>query len=374
MKKLLIISFSPISRDPRVLRQIEILSGIYDVEVMGFGPDPCDNRVRFTEIEGLSTYSPVWKIRGGIKLLAGWFESFYWNTPWISAAKNMLDGKKPNAVIANDLSALPIALTLEVPVLYDAHEYSPREHEECFKWRLFFQQYSHYLCKTYLPKVTSMITVCEGIRDEYFRRYGVSAQVVRNAPPWQNPEFRKTDPNRIRLIHHGAAHKSRQIELMIDMISLLDERFFLDLMLVGDCSYLASLRKRAAASKRIRFIDPVNTNRICDKLREYDVGVYLLKPINFNYAHALPNKFFEFIQAGLALAIGPSIEMKAVVRDYSCGVVADSFDAAVFAKKLNSLTANEVDSFKRASIRASKYLGFEHDADILNNLVSQLIN
>ena len=32
-------------------------------------------------------------------------------------------------------------------------------------------------------------------------------------------------------------------------------------------------------------------------INQFDLGVYLLPPVNFNSAHALPNKFFEFIQA-----------------------------------------------------------------------------
>jgi len=373
-KKLMIISFSTISRDPRVLRQIEVLSESYDLEVVGFGPDPDDDRISFLDVGLLESASPLWKIGGAVRLLARQFDAFYWKTPWVASARNLISGRRPDAVIANDISALPIAFDLGVPVLYDAHEYSPREYEESLKWRVFFRRYSHYMCSMYLPKVAAMTTVCEGIRDEYHRSYGVQAEVVHNAPFWKDPRFRATDPEHIRLIHHGAADKSRQIESMIDMVSLLDDRFSLSLMLVGGGSYLESLKSRARGKERIEFVEPVKTGDICRVIGEYDIGVYLLRPTNFNNAHALPNKFFEFIQAGLALAIGPSMEMKALVEKYDCGVFSDSFEFSSLARCLNELNADDIDELKKASIVAAKSLGFESDANVLRDAVSRIVN
>ena len=373
MNKLMIISFSVISRDPRVLRQIEVLADNYDLEVVGFGPDPGDSRVSFVNIDTMDSYSATWKILGAFRLLSSQFESFYWNIPWVMSAKRVLEGRHPVAVIANDISALPLAFDFNVPVLYDAHEYSPREYEESLKWRIFFQRYHLYVCEKYLPQVASMTTVCKGIRDEYHKIYGVCADIVHNAPFWKRPKFRSTASDQIKLIHHGAADKARQIDLMIDMMDFLDDRFSLSLMLVGEGRYLESLKRKAQRNGRIRFLDPVKTEDICDVIAEYDVGVYILKPTNFNNAHALPNKFFEFIQAGLALAIGPSPEMKAIVEEHGCGVVSDSFDPAALAEKLNRLSTEDIDRLKEASIAASRVLGFESDAEVLRKSVYHVV-
>ena len=39
-KKLLIISFSPIARDARVLKQVRLFTPKYEVTTCGFGPAP----------------------------------------------------------------------------------------------------------------------------------------------------------------------------------------------------------------------------------------------------------------------------------------------------------------------------------------------
>jgi hypothetical protein len=60
--------------------------------------------------------------------------------------------------------------------------------------------------------------------------------------------------------------------------------------------------------------------------------------MTFNLKYILPNKFFEFIQARLAVAIGPSVEMKRLVKEWDCGIVAANFEAKSMAAEINRLT------------------------------------
>ncbi len=161
---------------------------------------------------------------------------------------------------------------------------------------------------------------------------------------------------------------------MIDMMALLDERFSLDLMLIEvEPCYIDELRQRAGSDPRIRFLPPVAMESICRTLNDYDVGVYLLRPDNFNHRHALPNKFFEFVQARLAVAIGPSPEMKALVDRFRCGLVARSFDVADLAESLRNLTSDELQRLKVASHFAAAELSFEHDGARLKAEVEWLL-
>ena len=77
-----------------------------------------------------------------------------------------------------------------------------------------------------------MTTVCHGIAKEYQKNFGVSAGVVYNAPKYQPISPIKSQEDKIRLVHHGVALESRCIELMIEMVSYLDDRFTLDFYLV----------------------------------------------------------------------------------------------------------------------------------------------
>lgn len=162
---------------------------------------------------------------------------------------------------------------------------------------------------------------------------------------------------------------------MIEMMNYLDERFTLDFMLMEtNQSYLAELKLLATTNSRIAFIPSVPMEAICNTINAYDMGVYILPPINFNHEYALPNKFFEFIQASLAIAIGPSPEMASLVNKYTLGVVADSFEPAALAKALNKLSADDILKYKQAAFDAAKELNAENEGLYLIAEIKRLCN
>lgn len=373
MRNLAIVSFSPVARDPRVTRQIEALKDNYNLTVIGFGAVPDCKEISFVPIDPGVSKSVARKLHWALDLFGRRFESYYWHLPWVIQTRHVLAQISPDGVIANDVDALPVSLSIGAPVLCDAHEYAPRQFEDSLRWRIFFQKYKDHLCKTYLPRASAMTTVCAGISEEYRRCYGVSSRVVHNSPLWQCPVFRAVKADRINIIHHGVASRSRHLEQMIDMVAHLDDKFHLDMMLVGEGLYLEELKKRAESNQRIRFLPPVPLADICTTLSRYDIGLYLLKPVNFNYMHSLPNKFFEFVQAGLAVAIGPSPEMKSIADKYGFGVISDVFEPKELAKKLNELLVGDINRLKAASVVASRELAFEADAQIIREEVNRIV-
>lgn len=357
------------------MRQVQLLESVCNLTVAGFGAKPEAN-IRFVELRRQQQRANLFrKLLWALKLLLGRAESYYWNQYEVVMAADLLRDTAPDLVIANDLPALPLALRLAKgkPVIYDAHEYSPRENEERWVWRLLFGRYNDALCRRYLPKVSSMLTVCQGIADEYAQNYGVRPLVVHNAPQKQSLSPSPLSGQSIRMIHHGVASRSRQLELMIEMMGHLDQRFTMDLMLVeGEAAYMQFLRQKAQHDPRIRFVEPVPMPQICERTNGYDLGLFFLPPNSFNYRYALPNKFFEFVQARLAIAIGPSPEMAALVHKYECGMVAESFEPLALAHMLQNLDPASLASLKAASHHAADELCFEQAGPIILSEVRRL--
>ena len=104
-------------------------------------------------------------------------------------------------------------------------------------------------------------------------------------------------------------------------------------------------------------------------LNSYDIGLYYLEPTGFNVTFNLPNKFFEFIQARLALAIGPSPNMAEVVRQYQCGFIAEEFSIESMVNTLKDLTSEKIDLAKKNSDIAAKDLCYEKESERLLNLI-----
>jgi hypothetical protein len=236
-------------------------------------------------------------------------------------------------------------------------------------WRLLVAPYSHWQCRRYLPQVASMMTVGQGIADEYEREFGVRAMVVTNAPSHERLEPTPVH-NPVRILHHGIASRGRGLREMIRLIDLLDERFTLDLVLVeASPGHRDELIRAASHNPRVRFPEPRRMHELVILANDYDIGLYLLPPSNLNRRYALPNKFFEFIQARLAVAIGPSPEMAEIVRRYGCGIVAEDFTAESLATALNALDGSSIAALKRASDVAARELCAEENEDLVLHAV-----
>ncbi len=95
---------------------------------------------------------------------------------------------------------------------------------------------------------------------------------------------------------------------------------------------------------------------------------------NLNYKYALPNKLFEFIQARLAVAISPLLEMTKIVKQYDLGIVADDFTPESMAHELNKLTKDKIDYYKHQSDKSAYELSSEGNCQKFNNLIAKLYN
>ena len=372
MLRVLILSFSPIRVDPRVMRQVDALKADYSLTLAGFGPPP--DGVIFHDISA----APVrflGRAKKAILLFFRFYEIYYWRMSWVRNAMTALQDQRFDAVIANDVVSLPLALKLAhgKPVLIDAHEYSPREFEDLLLWRLSFGGFFQHLCRKYLRKASSMTTVCQGIADEYLRHFGVKSSVVLNCPAAQPLSALPVNQSQIQLVHHGASIRSRKLELMIEMMHYLDARYTLDLMLVNsNPQYMRELKELASNDSRITFHEPVPMEQISATINKYDIGVFLLPPVNFNYEFALPNKFFEFVQARLAVAIGPSPEMARILHKYGFGIVSQTFEAKDLAEQIGRLDVGAINAMKRNADLASREFNSDQAAAFLRSELARL--
>jgi hypothetical protein len=367
----LVVSFTDFASDPRVDRQIRILRTRHEILAAGLGPPRYD----VNEFITLSTppRTKLGRVLGLIQLLARRYEAVYWNHPTNVAALDRLRHVRADVVVANDIETLPIALRLGSPVVFDAHEYAPAQFADLRWWRALISPYVRWQCRRYIPQVSAMTTASYGFADEYERETGVRATVVSNAPP--RADLQPTpvhDP--VRILHHGVANRGRGLAEMIRLAELLDERFTVDLVLArGVPGYRDELIRRARGNPRVRFPEPQPMHTLAKMANDYDIGVSLLPPVNFSHFHALPNKFFEYVQGRLAVAIGPSPEMARLMHQYGCGIVADDFAPETLAAALNALDASTIATFKSASHAAANELCAENNEELVLSAVEDAL-
>lgn len=342
----------------------------YDVITCGYGPAP-DGVTDHIEIPGALQTWRTNKVALGTLLATRRFEQLYFGSERVRLVQREVAARGGvDIVVANDALAAPLATTLNARrgVHADLHEYAPRQNEHRWLWRTLVGPLMDWACRHYVTRTDSQTAVAPGIAAEYARVYGLTPtpDVVPNATPYR-PELAPTPPGEpLRLVHIGLAGRGRRLEVMARAVAAVNRRhpgrLTFDLILAaGEPDYITELK--ALAARRdvdgVRVLPPVEFAEIVPTLAGYDVGIFICPPTTFNLEHALPNKFFEFIQARLAVVVGPSPEMAPIVREHGLGVVTDDFDEQTVAAALERLTAADVVRYKQASHAAAAELGAE---------------
>ncbi len=382
-----ILSFSNIQRDGRVLRQIEYLSRHYRVSVLGYGklPPTLSDQVPMYSIQPPT--SRARRLRKALWLplakftTAHFYETWYWGEEEFKAAYAILCQLRPTAIHANDWEALPVAVRASQEtgalVVADLHEYAPLMRENRPYWKLFYKPLIEYYLNRTLSCVAASVTVSRAIADRYASEYAIQPIVVMNAPKTSpSLTFKPTQSDVISLVHHGNASRDRQLERMIETVAYLDQRYHLHLMLVSrDTRYLAALQALAVrrASGRVHFVSPVPPDEIVARIARFDIGFYPIPNTTYNHLAALPNKFFDFVTAGLAVCIGPSLEMSHLIHEYGFGVVAPALTPSIIAETLNHLTTDAIDAMKHAAFQAARRLNADIEMQKLINLYQKLM-
>jgi hypothetical protein len=389
-KSILIICRNNLSKAPRFLMEVDALSSDYNIFAAGLSTE-VGNNYMFLPLQ-----IPLEKGKGNInfhfnypvyirKIISSLIRIVYYkyiHADEIASKKEFktLSKFEYQIVIVHHFVDLPLAVKLakskKVKLIFNAHEYYPLEFDNDTNWMNSTHLNYMKIANKYLKHVDICFCVANLIAIKYNQEFNLKSEVITNAKL-----FHDLKPsviiagNKIKLIHHGVALRNRQIELMINMMSYLSDHFTLDLILVpGDLEYIAELRELSKKYINISFKDIMPTSQIIEALNKYDIGVYILPPNNFNDKNALPNKFFEFIQARLAIAISPSPEMAMLVNKYDLGVVADNFTGESLAEKIKELSIEKIMYFKNNCNQHAVDLCVEKNWELIKGTVKTLIS
>jgi glycosyltransferase involved in cell wall biosynthesis len=372
-RRVLIIVKSPITRDPRVRRQIEwMIQDDWSVDTVG----PVGHHVPGVDTHFGVNHAPAWTRSQRIAPLMyalvphGLLFRYLLENRIPKTVKQRISGNHYDLVLFNDHHFLPWIRTPAVftsdvvrrGIHLDMHEYvAPTVRSG---------SWVHSLAARYNDWVRSFIgdarfasrsAVASGISHLYASEFNIPPlAVVRSAPVYVEQTPSVVDTNVIELLYHGAAHDNRGIPELLEAMETLSDRFRLTLILVGDESKSAEYRHRAESKNlRVSFAPPVPVDEITMYINKFDVEVMFFPPRTRNLEFALPNKLFEALQGRLALAMGESSMMTEVVAEYSNGVIAPGWTANDLAQTLELLTAESVTAMKANSDRAAREISAE---------------
>jgi glycosyltransferase involved in cell wall biosynthesis len=381
MKQALVIVLSNLKHDARVMRQINFLSKRFALTICCYEMEanPNYNIIKLTGGK-LTFFTRALSATLLLSKRYTWAHGILY--PFKSFLKSRLSNTHFDLIVANDVETLPLAFDLKkanTKIIFDAHEYAPLHFEDKLWWRIFFKGFNTFLCKKYIPKVDGMITIGKLLADEYEKNFNVKPVVMTNACAFHDLKPLPSESETIRLVHIGIVNRSRKLEMFIELLNALPDNFTLDLILVmppqaspQTREYFEWLKDLAKSNQRVRFKDAVPVAQIVPSIQQYDMGIILAPPINFNYANGLPNKLFDYIQARIGAISWPTPEIARIVKDYRIGVIGETFTIASLADAIRPLKRKDINEFKNNTNKAAEELSAEKNEIVLNNLIDDI--
>ena len=286
-------------------------------------------------------------------------------------------------LFANDLDTLPAAFLASrlkrKPLLYDSHELFTEVPELVSRPRI--QKVWMTLEKMMLPRMGQMITVNQSIATIFKNKYGIKCSVVRNVPmrldhiAAHSKSFLGLSDTQIMLIIQGSGlNVERGIEEAVTAMAQLPRAV---LFLVGDGDVIPSIKTLVSElqlQEQVRFIGRVPYQELMKYTAAADIGLALDKPLSLNYALALPNKVFDYMQASTPIVASSLIEIATLVNKHNCGVILSEVTPQMIAEQINALIDNpeRLAQYKMNCQKAAEVENWDADKQVLMDVVQRV--
>lgn len=247
---------------------------------------------------------------------------------------------------SNDLDTLPSCYLgskiKNSTLIYDSHEYFTEVPE--LQERKFVRNFWLTIEKSILPKLSKTITVNETIANEYFNKYGIQMQVVRNLPSknrMEIDEIVKFPTTNNVILYQGVLNPGRGIKPVIESLNYISN---IDLVIIGFGKVkedLIEFVKTRNLENRVHFLGRIPPEKLYNYTKLADIGMVLEEPFGKSFSYSLPNKLFDFIYCETPIIASPINEVKSIIEKYKIGLVVDNFDSKHIAEKIRFMLENK---------------------------------
>ncbi len=318
------------------------------------------------------------------------------NPRWRSLIARVSREVRADVILVRDLPLCPVAISvgrrLRVPVILDMAEHYPammralREtgRHQALDWLVRNPTIVEAVERNCIARVDHILVVAEEMAAR-LASMGVDQSrmtLVRNTPMLVSTAVAPTQPRRdgkpILLVYLGLLEVVRGIHEVIDAVALLrDSTARCTLLLIGSGRDEQLFRSRAAArglaAKDVQFAGYVTYARAMEMVAAADIGVLPLHR-NEHMDTTVPNKLFDYMNAGLPVVTSDTIPSARIVRAEGAGVVFQAQSAESLADAIRALGDSDV----RASVGArgrkavERCYNWTYDASSLVHVTEQV--
>ncbi len=292
--------------------------------------------------------------------------------------------KKANMLISNDLDTLLpnyiIAKLKRTPLVYDSHEYFTEVPELVDRKRV--QSIWKYIERKIFPKLDNVITVNDSIANLFHQDYGILPNVVRNIPRSRDSIQRVSRESLglpidkpILILQGSGINVDRGSEELVDAMPFISNAI---LLIIGGGDVIGKLKSatnKLGLNERIIYKPRLPYEQMMKYTSIADLGLTFDKSTNLNYKYSLPNKLFDYIQAGVPVLSSCLPEIEKVIKKYNVGDFIDDHNPEKIATKINHILNNQglIKEWKKNCSFAAIELTWENEEKVLKKIYSKYV-
>ncbi len=156
--------------------------------------------------------------------------------------------------------------------------------------------------------------------------------LLKNLPKFElidlSSKINKNNP--IKVLYLGALLPDRFCEKVIDAFAGIDPDIAVcDFIGFGKPKYEDKLRNRVDRHnlKNVRFLSPVENQKVKETIAAYDIGLAFYQNINWNQYYCAPNKIYEYIVCGVPVITNNYPGLVKTIQDNQIGICIDKIDS-----------------------------------------------
>ncbi len=289
---------------------------------------------------------------------------------------------KFDLLTSNDLDTLlPNYLVSKIkhkPLVYDSHEYFTEVPELVNRPRV--QKIWKHIESRIFPKLKDVFTVNDSIAALFEKEYGLRPVVVRNIPFKRNIKVDKTKADLglpqdkfIMILQGSGINIQRGSEEMVEAMKYIDGAV---LLIVGSGDVVETLKKMAQhpdIKEKVIFKPRQPYNNLMQYTANADLGLTLDKDTNLNYRYSLPNKIFDYIQAGIPVLASDLPEIRKIIETYGIGDFIPNHKPVEIAEKVQKIMKDktQLNIWKRNLTFAAGNLTWEKESELIKKVYSK---
>ncbi len=283
--------------------------------------------------------------------------------------------KRMDAICAIDLDTILPCLSIsrwkKIPRIYDAHEFFTglKEVETRPRIKKFWTRVE----KKAVPKFKFGYTVSQSIADEFNRRYGVYYAVIRNMTKLR--KLNPSTPSEKFLLYQGAVGEARGFEYLIPAMKRINN----NLVICGDGNFMEQLKrlvKDNAVEDKVELKGMLSPDELWTIAQKAGIGMGLAENTGINQYLALPNKFFDYIHAGLPQIVMNFPEYIKLNQQFEVAVLIEDLNPERIADSVNNLLLNDVlyQRLRENCLKAREILNWQQEEKKLLDFYQSVFN